>query len=674
MQLFKQSKPFAASLICFWMSVFVAVNIATPVQAMPPSPPEDPAIKYEIDFSETQNHYLHVTARFETSQAKTKLMMATWAPGSYLIREYARHIDSITITDQAGELLAFEKTKKNHWTVETKDVKSVVLKYRLYCNEMTVRTNWTGKAFTMINGAPTFITPVGARQKQHFVKLNLPKRWKRSACALDNPNEPHEYIANSYDELVDNPIVAGNVQVYPFEIDGIPHQLVNVGESGYWDGVQAAVDLKKMVVAQHEIWGIVPYKKYLFINMIAEAGGGLEHDNCTLIMTSRWNFRDPKKYKDWLSLASHEFFHTWNVRRLRPKNLVQYDYENEMYTQSLWIAEGITSYYEDLALVRSGLITRKEYLKRLSETVESVQTKPGRKIQSLSDCSFDTWIKFYRPDENSNNTQVSYYRKGTVAAFLLDSKIRRVSKGKRSLDNVMRKMYADYSETGYTPENFRDTASQIAGADLSEWFAKSIDSTSELDFSTIKVLGVEVAGLAKQEKTEPENSKTKQKAKPKDDDEPEAELDANEGRQVDEGRQAEEKESQLDAKQDDADDPEDAEATETDSKLWVGIGGRPSGSSMVVSSVAPDSPAYQAGIQTDDELLAINDFRLNGKISDRLEQFEVGERLEFLLSRRGQLLRIDVTPDVATEFDWKLKFLKAPNKRQKKSLNSWLGE
>ena len=500
MQLFKQSNFFTISVSWLWMAVLAVVNIASPVQATLPSPPEGPAIQYEIDFSETQNHYLYVTARFETSQTETELMMATWAPGSYLIREYARHIDSMTITDQAGAPLEFEKTKKNHWMVETEGVKSVVLKYRLYCNEMTVRTNWTGRAFTMINGAPTFVTPVGARQKQHSVKLNLPKRWKRSACALDSPDGPHKYIADSYDELVDNPIVAGNVQVYPFDVDGVPHQLVNVGESGYWDGVQAAADLKKMVAAHHEIWGNVPYKKYLFINMIAEAGGGLEHDNCTLIMTSRWNFRDPKKYKDWLSLASHEFFHTWNVRRLRPKNLVRYDYENEMYTRSLWIAEGITSYYEDLALVRSGLITRKEYLERLSETVEKVQVKPGRKVQNLSDCSFDTWIKFYRPDENSNNTRISYYRKGTVAAFLLDAKIRKASKGKRSLDDVMRKMYAEFAESGYTPEDFRSTASEVAGVDLSEWFIKSIDSTNELDFGSINVLGVEVAGLAKETK------------------------------------------------------------------------------------------------------------------------------------------------------------------------------
>ena len=649
MQVFKLSPPL--SRIGFLAPLLVAM-FATLAQAAFPLQPQEAVISYEIDFSETQNHYLHVTARFETKKPKTELMMATWAPGSYLIREYARHIDSMTVTDQAGNPVEFKKTKKNRWMLQTKDVQSVTLKYRLYCNEMTVRTNWTGSAYSMINGAPTFITPVRARNKTHSVKLNLPKRWKRSACALQTLNGPHEYLAPSYDELVDNPIVAGNIQVYPFDIKGVPHQLINVGESGYWDGVKAAADLKKMVQAQQEIWRTIPYKKYLFINMIAEAGGGLEHDNCTLIMTSRWHFRDAKKYQNWLSLASHEFFHTWNVRRLRPKSLLRYDYENEMFTRSLWVAEGVTSYYEDLALARSGLISRQEYLERLSSTVEAVQAKPGRKVQSLTEASFDTWIKFYRPDENSNNTRVSYYAKGTVAAFLLDARIRTVTKGRRSLDDVMRKMYEEYSDSGYTQENFRETASEVAGVDLSQWFEKAIDSTEELDFSEVGVLGVEVADLASASNdSEPEVAVKKEEANNATEDE-------------DDDDQAE-----SDAQIVSADKP-----SKPDPKPWVGVGGTASGDSMIVSSVAPNSPAYKAGIQTDDELIAVNDFRLDGRISGRLKQFEIGEPLEILLSRRGELLRIEVTPEAKTKFDWTLKFAKEPNKRQKRSQESWLGQ
>ena len=179
-----------------------------------------------------------------------------------------------------------------------------------------------------------------------------------------------------------------------------------------------------------KVWGVVPYPRYIFFNLLVESGGGLEHDNSTVMMISRWYYRDREKYVRWLGLASHEFFHTWNVRRLRPKPLVAYDYENEVYLRSLWIAEGITSYYDDLQLARCGLISQKEYLETVSKQIETLQTTPGRNIQSLSDSSHDTWIKLYRPNENSGNSQVSYYNKGAVAAFLLDAEIRSATDGR----------------------------------------------------------------------------------------------------------------------------------------------------------------------------------------------------------------------------------------------------
>ena len=283
-----------------------------------------------------------------------------------------------------------------------------------------------------------------------------------------------------------------------------------------------------------------------------------------------------------------------------------------------------------------------------SKTVEKVQNHPGRKVQSLTEASFDTWIKFYRPDENSNNTRISYYAKGTVAAFLLDAKIRSVSKGKQSLDNVMRKMYEKYSTSGYTQQEFRDMATEVAGVNLDEWFAKAIDSTSELDFSEVATLGIEVVGSV-DEKSEAENQ------------------DENDGEDEDQYEDGDDLEM-VDAKE------ADVQESEPELKPWVGIGEKASGPSVIVSSVTPDSPAYKAGIQTDDELIAVNDFRLNGELSKRLEQFEVGDPVEFLLARRGQLLRVDVTPAIENEFDWSLDFIEDPNKRQEKSLRSWLGE
>ncbi|MEM7784703.1 MAG: hypothetical protein AAF623_15240 [Planctomycetota bacterium] len=472
--------------------------------------PIDP-ISYVVDLADSKNHYLKITATVPVVNDSTELMMAVWTPGSYLIREYARHIDSLKISSK-GESIEFEKIRKNRWRVETKGLKSFQVSYRLYCNEMSVRTNWVGQQYAMMNGAPTFLTVVGRLDQPHRVRLKLPRNWSRSATSLRSYGDlPHSYEAQDFDELVDSPIVAGNIQVYPFEVAGVPHQLVNVGESGIWDGTRAATDLKKIVQAHHEMWNTVPYDRYLFLNMICESGGGLEHDNSTLIMTSRWSYRESGRYESWLSLASHEFFHTWNVRRLRPRSLVDYDYENEVYTPSLWVAEGVTSYYEDLLLVRAGLINSTEYLSRLSQNVESVQRTLGRTKQSLKESSFDTWIKFYRPDENSSNTRISYYSTGAVAAFLLDAKIRRITSGEKSLDDVMRLLYENYVPSGYTSEDFRNTVTEVAGQELADWFARTIDSTEELDYRDLEFLGIALPNAFDASKFEsPDKRKSKE--------------------------------------------------------------------------------------------------------------------------------------------------------------------
>lgn len=605
---------------------------------------QEPVAEYSIDLSDSKNHYITVTATLEptANQTQTELMMSVWTPGSYLVREYARNMDSLTIHDQDGNALDFKKTRKNRWLVQHGKAKRIVFRYRLYCNEMSVRTNWVGLQYAMLNGAPTFVTVVGQLQRPHHVTLNLPRNWKRSATSLKQLDEAHHYVAQNFDELVDSPIVAGNINVYPFTAGGIEHQLVNVGESGYWDGAKAAKDLQQMVEEHHRMWGNVPYDRYLFLNMISESGGGLEHDNSTLIMTSRWSFRDERRYKSWLSLASHEFFHTWNVRRLRPKSLVEYDYENEIYTRSLWIAEGITSYYQDLALVRAGLLSEKEYLERISGDVESVQRTEGRKKQSLTDSSYDTWIKFYRPDENSSNTRISYYSKGAVAAFLLDARIRKLTQGQKSLDDVMRRMFDQYADSGFTPSDFRKVASQIAGQDLTEWFQHAIDSTKELDYSDLEAIGVDIPKPAKKSSEKTEEAKTE--------------------------------DDQEDSTQEESGKP--AESDASDEKVSKGkpyLGFSTSGDDKVtVSSVKPDSPAYEAGVNVDDELIAINDFRVRGGVDSRLKQFEVGDSLELLLARRGKLLRLKVVIGARETESWRLKYTSKPSDEQKAQKKLWL--
>jgi predicted metalloprotease with PDZ domain len=646
----------------------------------------DPSISYEVDLDDAKNHYLTITAEFPADKKSTELMMAVWTPGSYLVREYARHVDSMEVTS-GGKPLAFEKTRKNRWQVQTDGVDRFQVKYRLYCNEMSVRTNWVGKQYAVINGAPTFLTIPNRLDQQHLVKLKLPQGWTRSATSLNQTGDtPHSFVAKDFDELVDSPIVAGNINVYPFTAGGVEHQLVNVGESGYWDGTKAATDLKRIVESHQKMWNAVPYDRYLFLNVIAESGGGLEHDNSCLIMTSRWSFRDERRYQSWLSLASHEFFHTWNVRRLRPQPLVNYDYENEVYTDGLWIAEGVTSYYEDLALVRAGLTSRNDFLGQLSRNVEGVQRTEGRKVQSLKDSSFDTWIKFYRPDENASNTRISYYSKGAVAAFLLDARIRKLTNGKKSLDDVMRKMFKTYSQSGFTRDEFRKTASDVAGSDLSKWFALAIDSTDELDYSDIETLGIVVPNAPPQPTSEkPETSQdedtaaSKKKSSKQDSGE---EAAAKQPEQEDEKAPSKKRGKRKKKTSQKPDSDSKSEKSEADSKPeakpapkpkpWLGISTSDSDGKVTISSVKPDSPGFDVGLNVGDEVIAINGFRITRSVDSRLAQYEVGEEIELLIARLGKLITIRVEIGELETKNWRLRFVAKPSDAQKAQLDNWL--
>jgi len=404
----------------FWVALFLMTQAAAAHAQTAPEP-----IRYALSFPAPQTHYVEVTATVPTGRrADVDLMMAVWTPGSYLVREYERNVEAVTALGADGRVLNVDKSKKNHWRVTTGGSPAVTLKYRVYCREMSVRTNWVEADFAMLNGAPTFITLADLSPRPYEITINPASGWKRSITALPSAGGEHHYRAPDYDTLVDSPIVIGNPAVYDFEVGGKKHSLVNVGEGGVFDGARAAKDLERIVKQDLAFWGSLPYDRYIFFNMITESGGGLEHKNSTVLMTNRWATRTRKAYLGWLQLASHEYFHAWNVKRLRPAELGPFDYENENITRSLWIVEGFTDYYADLQVERAGLQTRDEYLEDLSNTIELLQTTPGRLVQSAEMASFDAWIKFYRPDENSNNTSISYYTKGTVIAFLLDAKIR----------------------------------------------------------------------------------------------------------------------------------------------------------------------------------------------------------------------------------------------------------
>ena len=571
-------------------------------------------IAYTVRFPEPHTHYMVVDASVPTGgRTEIELMMAVWTPGSYMVREFSRHVEALSARTSDGRSLATRKSRKNRWRIATGGAARIEVSYRVYAREMSVRTNWIDVDFAMLNGAPTFLTLADDdTARPHDVRLVLPAAWTASVTALASRRDRglHAYRAADFDALVDSPIIVGNPATYEFEVGGLPHALVNVGESGVWDGPESAADVETIAEAAYRLWGELPYDRYLFFNMITEAGGGLEHGSSTLLMSSRWTTGSKSRYLRWLSLVSHEFFHAWNGKRLRPIELGPFDYEHEVHTESLWVVEGITSYYDDLLVRRADLSTTEEYLEALSDQIRTLQETPGRGVQPVAQASYDAWIKYYRSDENSPNTSISYYTKGAVIGFLLDMRIRAATGGAKTLDDVMRLAYGRFSGTrGYTPEDFRAAAEDTAGVDLSAWFALALDSTDELDYTeALDWLGLEFSAP-----------------------------------------------------------PEDEE------RGWIGVLTRTAGGRLLVAQVRRGTPGFAAGFNVDDEILAIGDHRvLPGSWNERIGLVPPGSEVSVLVARRGALRRLTVQVGAQPGERWELASVETPSPAQTRRRDDWL--
>lgn len=600
---------------------------------------QQPTVRHVVSFANAANHYVHVESQFLTTEANQELFMPVWTPGSYLVREYARHVDSVEALDATGVSLAIKKISKNRWQLANEARQMVKVRYRVYCNELTVRTNFVDREFALLNGAALFLTSEDALAAEHIVEMKMPEDWHQAVSSLERRVQlgPHVFVAENFDELVDSPFVVGNPTVHPFRVGGVEHFLVNQGGDGLWDGEQAAADVAKIVEVHQEMWGQVPYNRYYFLNVIAESGGGLEHDNSTVMLTSRWSFRAEKRYKSWLGLASHEFFHTWNVRRLRPKALVNYDYELENYFEELWVAEGVTSYYDEMALVRAGHISTKDYINALSKQIDGLKSADGRLKQSLAEASHDAWIKYYRPNENSRNTTISYYTKGALVAFLLDIEIRRATEGEKSLDDVMRALYEKYAlGEGYDTQDVMAEVNALTGKDYSEWFQSAIYSAEDLDYQpALDWLGLKFAHES---------------------------LSPSENEQ-DRGGDA------LAA----ASETSKSEAGDSAKRpIWTGLSTKADGGKLIVSAVAESGPGFAAGINVDDEILAVNEYRVSGNLTELLDQFEDDASVELLLARRGALTRTQLAIVSQPVKEWKLEIVPEPTQEQKANLAAWL--
>ena len=406
-------------------------------------------LHYQIEFDDYRQHLIHVTLRF-LANPNQELWLPTWIPGSYLIREFAKHIESVTASDEAGRILNIKKLEKNRWRLFNTDHELITVEYDVYAYDLSVRGAYVDQNRLYVNPACVCL---GLQNQEHApceVELFLPNELKHFQIATGLPSKSlvkgrFTLKGDNYDQLIDSPFELAEQSRFSFEANGIPHEFVISGQHNT-NLERLKTDIEKICQTEINMFGAAPFQNYTFMTIATgNSYGGLEHCNSTSLITPRDDLpkadeaEEPSKdYQRFLGLCSHEYFHSWLVKFIRPENFANYDLQKEGYTSLLWIFEGFTSYYDDLILLRSGVISQTSYLELLKAQIDRYLQNPGRAIQSVSESSFDAWIKFYRQDENSNNAGTSYYNKGSLVALCLDLGLR--LRGS-SLDAVMRRLY-----------------------------------------------------------------------------------------------------------------------------------------------------------------------------------------------------------------------------------------
>jgi predicted metalloprotease with PDZ domain len=467
------------------------------------------AIHYTIVPSDLAAHLFEVTLTVDAPDPEGQCFsLPAWIPGSYMIREFARNIVRIR-AECKGRPVALDKLDKHTWQAAP-CAGRLTLNYEVYAWDLSVRAAHLDQTHGFFNGTSVFLSVHGSEELPHVVDIRRPddaacKTW-RVATALPELKAKRygfgTYIAADYDELIDHPVEMGDFELATFKAHGVPHDIVITGRVPNLDMARLAADLKKVCEAQIALFEPktkrAPMQRYVFMTMaVGDGYGGLEHRASTALICSRGDL--PVKggkemsdgYRTYLGLCSHEYFHTWNVKRIKPAVFAPYDLRTEGYTTLLWLFEGFTSYYDDLMLVRSGLIDEKQYFKTIAKTINGVLRGSGRTKQSVAESSFDAWVKYYRQDENAPNAIVSYYTKGSLVGLALDLTIREQTQGKKSLDDVMRALWQRYGREfdkhgeGVTEADAEALFDEVTGLKLKRFFDRYVRGTEDLPFEKL---------------------------------------------------------------------------------------------------------------------------------------------------------------------------------------------
>ncbi|XZT12253.1 M61 family metallopeptidase [Acinetobacter baumannii] len=446
-------------------------------------------LHYQIEFDDYKQHLVHVTIRF-LANPNQELWLPTWIPGSYLIREFSKHIEAVKAYDEAGRMLNIKKTEKNRWRLFNTDHELITVEYDVYAYDLSVRGAYVDQTRLYINPACVCLGLEGQEQSACELEIFLPDELKHFQLATGLTSKSlvkgrFTLKADHYDQLIDSPFELADQTRFSFETHGIEHEFVISGTHAT-NVDRLKTDIEKICAAEIDLFGSAPFKNYTFMTMATgNSYGGLEHCNSTSLITPRDDLpksnepTEPSKdYQRFLGLCSHEYFHSWLVKFIRPENFANYNLHQEGYTSLLWIFEGFTSYYDDLILLRSGVISQKSYLDLLKSQIDRYLQNPGRFVQTVAESSFDAWIKFYRQDENSNNAGTSYYNKGALVALCLDLGLR--LRGS-SLDALMRRLYENTQNGVQVNERtIFDLCEELTGDSWVEQINHLINTTEEL--------------------------------------------------------------------------------------------------------------------------------------------------------------------------------------------------
>jgi predicted metalloprotease with PDZ domain len=551
------------------------------------------ALRYEVAAEAPRDHRVRVTLTVEGEALPEPLEVAlpVWAPGSYLVREFARHVEGLEATGD-GLPAGVRKVRKDTWAIAHGGARAVRVTYALYARDLTVRTNYLDESLLWLNGAATFLRPVGGAVDWD----GLPCEVTLAPSALDGPvvtaleGGAGAWRARDFHELVDAPIHQGRGDVLAFEAGGRSHQVVVEGHelALAYDRDRLVNALARIVEVAVALYGEAPYDRYVFHVFLTPGGrGGLEHVRCSAVMASPDAFETDEAWHELLALCAHEFLHLWHVKRVRPGGLVPTDYARENYTRLLWLFEGGTSYLDRLVLLRAGLITAGQFLRHFAGEIVAVEDTPGRFAQSLEAASFDAWIKHYRPDEHTPNSTVSYYRKGAVACLLLDVALRARSEGRRSLEDVARHLWRAFGARGRAvPESGVEALiAEATGVDVADVVDVCVRSTAPLPYDeTLAAVGFALRP-----------------------------------RRV--------------------------------RGVTLGLRTRVEGGRVIVAAVLRDSPGARAGVAPDDELIGFAGRRIDdASLRERLRRGAAlaGRSLPLLVARRERLLALTITPAVAS--------------------------